>query len=502
MKEIMKNSFYQLLIVYTILIAIASFGFISRFTLHFEIFALILGILGLFIIDKYDGNINKIFIFLALLIIFIFRLIPYLNNNIPLGYDAGLYKYGIEHGLENLDQWILKGMEPGFLYLMKLFTFLPTDFILIWLFIFFNFILGIAIYFFASHFNKNIGIMALFIYSVSVVQYKVFTFMYYKNIIGLILMLFSLHFLFKYEKDKKGFYLILFIVLGGILGGIHRPTFYIFGISYFIYSLIKLRKEYFISGFFILLIASSFYLGKFRSAITSLFKPVLEGFIEPGQNPGTFISFTTYQFATLAYLPFAILGFFYLIKKKQFNFLFLWTLINAIIVYFQFFFFNRFIIHLDVALIILAALGFSLLIQNKKYLGITIFTIMIISSGIMTYKESRIIESSVTIEQIELIKEFNNVEDDAYVISLSNKYAPFVLAYSGRKTIAPGLFDYDKWDETQWEIFWETKDKDETKKLLSFYDKPIYLFADKEFNNPCFSLYKEKDVNKIYKYEC
>ena len=59
MKSIVKNSFYQLLIVYTILVAVAFFGFISRFTLHFEIFALVIAFMGYFVIERNSETINK-----------------------------------------------------------------------------------------------------------------------------------------------------------------------------------------------------------------------------------------------------------------------------------------------------------------------------------------------------------------------------------------------------------------------------------------------------------
>ena len=105
-------------------------GFLEKYSLQFHIFAFIIALLGITIIakkdidDKEDKTSNKkihyaLFILAILLIIF-FRAIPYINNDVPIGYDAGLYKYGIEQGLENLDKWILSGgMEPGFLYLMK-----------------------------------------------------------------------------------------------------------------------------------------------------------------------------------------------------------------------------------------------------------------------------------------------------------------------------------------------------------------------------------------------
>jgi hypothetical protein len=230
------------------------------------------------------------------------------------------------------------------------------------------------------------------------------------------------------------------------VGSIHRPTFYIFGLGYFLFSIFspyknksynfrQLQKNI-LYGILIILIAGLFYLGNFRNQILYIIEPVVTGFVEPGVASGTFISFLLYQFSTLTYLPFAIFGFFILIKKRNFNILFYLTLITAIIVYFQFFFFNRFIIYLDIFLIILASLGFANLIENKKIFGTIVLILMIFSAGFVTLKESYGSKSLITSQELEVINYLNNTEPDAFVMAISSKYAPFVLGYSNRKTIA------------------------------------------------------------------
>ncbi len=308
-----------------------------------------------------------------------------------------------------------------------------------------------------------------------------------------------------------------FILFGGLLGSIHRPTFYIFGLTYFFYAFInpytnkrydfeKLKNNIFY-GILILIIAGAFYLGRFKEAILIILPEVAEGFIQPGHSPGTFINFFTYQFSTLAYLPFALLGFFALCKKKQFNMIFLWTAICGIIVYFQFFFFNRFIIHLDIGLIILSAIGFGILIENKKKLGIGILILMLFSAGFVTFNKSMNTEPGITEEQLYLIQQLKNTEENSSIMAISSEYSPFVLGYSGRKTIAPGLFDENKWTKEEWQEFWHlgngTDRKERTKELMEIYQKPIYLFVgDKVFDNPCFENYMVREGNRVLRYEC
>jgi len=528
-RKVVQSSFFQLLFVYTFIVLIISMNLIYRYSFHLEVLALFLGVISFFIINSLetkqtDKYIHYFFIIFSFVLIIFFRLVPYINNSIPIGYDAGIYKYIIEHGT-NYDQWILQGTEPGFLYFMTFLSFfLSSEFILIWLFTAFSVLLGYAIYMTTKiYFDDFTAIIALLIYSLSSVQFLTFSYLYYKNITALSTVLFSLCFLKKFETNPKKINFILFILMAILTGILHRPTFYIFGLSYFFYVFIApfSKKDYYYNfaklivyicaGILILFFTIIFYLGKFSPAILVMFDPVLNAFFQPGEAPGTFINFFTYQFATLAYLPFAFIGLFWLLKNKKINVIFLWTLIVLIIVYFKFFFFNRFIIHLDIMLIIVASVGFSLVISQKRNVGFFILTIMLMSSFIVIYNESSKAAPIVSEREIEAISYLQNTEANAYVIATSSLYSPVVLGYSQRKTIAPGLFDDNKHSREQWIEFWKTNNLTYIKQFMNAYktnNNPLYVFiGEKQKDNiaqfkPCFDLVFNKNNNKIYKYKC
>ncbi|PJC45007.1 hypothetical protein CO038_00765 [Candidatus Pacearchaeota archaeon CG_4_9_14_0_2_um_filter_39_13] len=522
LRQIASNSFYQLIVIYSLLVLVVSLSFFSEFTYHFEIFALILGILGFISLakrpsGKLNPKVKACLIILSILLIILTRTIPYLDNQIPLGYDAGLYKYAMDSGLENQDSWILRGgMEPGFLYLMTPLTYIfSSDFLLTYGFIFFILLLGLVLYFTTrEYFGELSASIAFLIYALSPAQFLMFTYMYYKNAIGLILLLLSALFLARYEKTTNLKYMILAIISAGILGSIHRPTFYIFGISYFLYALIQpyKNKEYnwkklrtnIIFGIIILAIAGFFYLGDFSPAVTSIISPVISSFTSPGESPGTFIDLTAYQFIILAYLPFSLLGLFLALKSRKLVFLSIWAIANAIIVIFQFFFFNRFIIHLDIAAIIFAGLGFSALIEKRKKLGLIVMAILMVSLAVISFQQSLDAEPVISPQSLDLIKQIPELtEEKAYVMSITKQYSPWILAYSERKTIAPGLFDYDLWEYEEWEEFWSSPSKERTTELMKEYEKPIYLFAGtRNYNNSCFSVFAEENGNRLLRYEC
>lgn len=514
MKKTFSAVFWQLISVYSLFIVLISIGFMYKYDFYFNLFAVVISIFGISLIktenlkNSFSKNIHILILIFSVLFILLLRIIPYIDNTIPLGYDTGLYKYGIEKGLINLDKWVVGGMEPGFLYLMSILNkAFSTNFLLIYGFILFNLLLGFSIYLFSKeYFGKDVALFSILIFSISFVQFKVFTYLYYKNVIGLSLIFFSFYFL---KKNKFEW----FVFFGILVGIIHRPSFYIFGLSYFIYSFTSpfenkkynLKKLLFnvLYGVIILTISLIFYIGNFWPSIINVLPWVVNSFTEPGTSPGTFISFFEYQFSVLFYLPLSLLGFFYILKNKKLDIFFFYTVLTAVIVYFQFFFFNRFIIFLDIAMIILAAIGSSILIE-KKPLGFLVLSILFVSSGIASFQASINANPLITENQLDLINDLSkNIEKDAFLMTISSQYSPWVLAYGERRAITPGLFDEDKWNQSQWNIFISTQDKEKTKELMSVYSGKIYLFAgDKGFKNPCFEEYLVRGKDKSFKYIC
>ncbi|MEM3067677.1 MAG: glycosyltransferase family 39 protein [Thermoplasmata archaeon] len=496
-----------------------------------EIFALIIALFGVFItgknIDEYKSKLleNKYiyfqFLLIALSLIFLFRAIPYINNDIPLGYDTGLYKFAIEHGIEKTNPWILYSVEPGFLYLMHFIDiFLPINFILIWLFILFNVLLGFSIYLVTKeYYGKTAGLIAVFIYSLSIVQFKVFELMYYKNIIALSMMMFAFYFLKKESKYSKYY----FITMGVLIGVIHRPTFYIFGLSYLIYSFsspytntknnrkkydFNLLKSNVISGIIILVISLIPYLGDFRPAIFNMIDPVISSISSPGESPGTFISFFSYQFTTLAYLPFAIIGLFYSLRHKDFNIMLIMTIILGAIVYFQLFFFNRFIIFLDIGLIILASIGVICMINERKKTGTFIVIILFVAMAYSMLIYSTNSKPLIDKDELSAIEKLNDIPKNSYVLTTSSYYGPWVQGYGASRVITPGFLDIDFHNKEQWNNFWRSKNKEEIKSFVDSYPKPLYIFIGKRQSDniaildECVTLLHEINDNKIYKYLC
>ena len=528
-RYIFKDAFMQLLFVYCIFMIAIALGFFSRYSLYFNLFALIIAFIGLYTINfQYSGNSEQIFrknihyflLALSILYILTFRLMPYIYNNykIPLGYDSGIYKYAIEHGVNNLDYWIRAGVEPGFLYTM---TFLNSNlhissqFLLTYGFIFCILGLGLSLYYFTNTYfkNKDIAVLSILIYSISLVQFKVFTYLYYKNIIALAFTLLAFTFL---KKNK----LWLFTLFGILTGIFHRPSFYIFGVSFFVYAIIspcknsgrnydaKLLFKYILHGSIIVAVSMLFFIDAFSPAITNLISPVVTSFVQTGSSPGTFIDFFDYQFSILFYLPLAIIGFLLYLKqtKKEFykDVFFYYTLFLILIVYFQLFFFNRFIIFLDITLIVYSAYGSYMIIKSYK-LGWIIVALLLFSGIILTFNASLNAKPTIPESIFNSIQSIN-LDDgkDNYIISISSEFTPylqgFIQSSSNTKIIAPGMFDYDIWSSRQrWELFWQDLNATDLQENYG-KDASIYLFYPRQINNSCYKSI-ENQLN-LYLWSC
>ena len=152
-------------------------------------------------------------------------------------------------------------------------------------------------------------------------------------------------------------------------------------------------------------------------------------------------------------------------------------------------------------------LGFSLLIQEKKWLGVGVLALLFISSAYIITKESLSAKNQIiTEEDLSVIKELSiTTEQNSMIISFSKEYSPWILAYSNRTIIAPGLFDENKWNESEWNTFWYGADEQKTIELMNQYNttRPIYIYTGtKSFNNACFNKFLGKNGRNVYEYVC
>ena len=499
--RVVELSYLQLVLIFLILVLLRELD-ILFLPINYQLFACILAVFAIPILLRFKPSEEKrlpavSFILLAaFLLAFCIRLLPFTHSSIPLGYDPGFYKYTMELYASALPQipeaglaaWV-KEMYPQGLFVLSdaMHVVAGTDAMQLinYLFPFMGALLVFPLFVLTrSLFGQRPGLIASILYAISYTQYITFTMFYFKNVLGLTFLLLAIYAL---EKKKYGLMALMFAGLGIF----HRPEFLLFALILIPYFILRRRRGIILAVLGTAVLIAPFWLlrwevnwgvlsGTIGTAVTN---------IQTGEElgGGTFFGFDTYTTVSLAYLPFALTGAIYLAIKRNWNSILFYFVISSIIVVSQLFFFRRFIIPLDIAVVILAAVGIDYTLLRRRQVwkvgGVTAVVFLLVATGLPTVTAADTVRPLISEEQlgaIEWIRE--TAEDDAYVLATSND-APWVLGWSGRRVIAPGLFEWNVHNKKEWLSFFTAKDPETAKEFLEVYDSTIYIYYSRTWGN-------------------
>ncbi len=530
-KRVFLYSYLELSILFVIAMFLKEMGLLPAYLLNFILFGYLLPVFALpLLIDlknpyKPDVHIKPVYLYLSIIIIFIFiiavRLMPYAENSVPLGYDPGYYKYAIDLYLNtlpgipegSLPLWIKQMHEQGFFVVfdtLHIFTGIDSLQALKYILPLLSALLALPIFILTRRiFDEKIALLACALYAVSYTQFTAFTYMYLRNILGLFFLLFAL-----YALEKKSY--VLIAIMFAALGIYHRPEFLIFSLVLTGYFLKNRDIKLIYSTALTAILIAPFWLPRIE-----IYLPVLSGVSNSALQSvqgeptggGTFFDFGQYEWVSLAYLPFGIIGAIYLIHRKIWNPLLFYFIINGIIVVFKLFFFNRLIINFDMVLLILASAGitYTFLACRKipRTAGIIFIVLLVISGGVVTLQKAREIKPLMNENQIKSLEWLSgNTEDDAYILATSYD-APWALAWGKRRVLAPGLFEWDNSGRDKWLEFLATDDPSKAENFLRKHDAKVYIFYSfnkfnwmnlEKFNNSSFTKILMKDA-VVYRYD-
>jgi len=474
--SVVELSYPQLVVVFPILVLFRGLNILSL-PINYQLFAAILPLLAIPILLRFKPSKEKrlpavsFIVLTAFLIAFCIRLFPLTHSSIPLGYDPGFYKYTMELYASALPQipevglatWV-KEMYPQGLFLLSdaMHVIAGTDAMRLinYLFPFLGAFLVLPLFLVTrSLFGQRAGVIASILYAISYTQYISFTMFYFKNVPGLMFLLFAIYAL---EKKKYGLMALMFAALGIF----HRPEFLLFALILIPYFILHRRRGIILAVLGTAVLIAPFWLLRWETNWG-----VLSGTIEAavtniqtgeGLGGGTFFGFNTYTIVSL-------------------------FMISSIIVVFQLLFFRRFIIPLDIAVVILAAAGIDYTLLHKsaarRVVGLGAGILLLVATGLPTVTVANNVRPLISEQQlgvVEWIRE--NTEDDAYVLATGYD-APWVLGWSRRRVIAPGLFEWNVHGKDEWFSFFETKDPEAAREFLDVYDGPIYIYYSKTWGN-------------------
>ncbi|MCD6434512.1 MAG: hypothetical protein J7L14_02790, partial [Candidatus Diapherotrites archaeon] len=365
------------------------------------------------------------------------------------------------------------------------------------------------------------GVAASFFCAVSFAQLNTFFLMYYKNIIAVMLLLSLFFFSYNIEQRRN---LIAAIILNSAIGFLHKPTFLLSSVLILLYAIVNFKKEKVWKNSVAVVIVSTvaillFYLPVAKELIDSLLLPALAK-----HTSGTFIKTDEYLSLAAPLLPFAVFGviieLFDLKKKKvklhSVDILTIFFLLSAFMVFSKMLFFRRFIVFLDLASVCFAGIGLvkisQIIYSYKKELVVVVLPILL-ASLLLAVNAATTAKPLINETQLSAIKAVDNfTESNATVIAATNYVAPWLLGYTDRNIIAPGLFENNKWDFNTWKRFWLAEESSEVIPLMQQYKKPLYVFIlndetssyinREKFEDRCFEKIFNMEGGILYKFLC
>lgn len=456
------------------------------------------------------------------IILGIYRLGYFVYAHVPLGYDPGMYKEIFSSYVQVLNHMDFSYLpsrvrhEPLLWILAALLHKLGVSFdrlvtrgigIL-------TLIPGLLLFrFFKSRKDPRTGVLAAILYRISIIQYEIFRRNYFKQTIGVSLMLLIL---ILWEKKKLLLQSILFFLL--IL--LHRHTavftWAILGLSVL---LEWIQKKLFpwkkilarsLAGTLALLCyipLRSRVMPEALKAVSTTFWGVWMG--------GDFMNIFSYLSLQWPVILLSLLWIRLHIKRKTIDVWSIGYIISCLRVLFWLVNFNRTIVFLDIFVIYFAAIALREIIHrgSKKWLAwIWISLVSIVCIWTAVYYLWYVAKRSVPLiseEELSSLKSLDTtLEQDAIVMVTHRNYAPWIMGWSKRTYITPGMSDMDKRTHLNWNRRWTsdgTTKCDMLKQTYQTLHRPFYIrlwqqqFLENLSGWDCFTLITKGGTWRLYK---
>ncbi|HLD71212.1 MAG TPA: hypothetical protein VI873_01180 [Candidatus Peribacteraceae bacterium] len=442
--------------------------------------------------------------------------------DMPLGYDAGIYRYlflkyrDAFPFIPALDPWALE-QPPGFFLLFALpLQMLPVDWFLGFIWNLMPVLLAVVL---AAIFSKRdgatIGLLVLFWSVLSIAQYYGFLAMYWKTFASLLLMIVTFALL-----ERKSYVAIL---TGAMTVAIHQQTAVLFLVTVASWGMLqalqrRTRTSLYLLGLFAAAAAIGilFYIPVWSSAVL----PHLERIAAGGPLPaGSFPDIGFFFVHQGVLLFFGLLGLLMSLKSEKgtlWQWAVLWSLLFVVL---HFFFYRRFLLHLDFFLLPFAAHGLLYLWKMRTTLSTRLSIVLLLL--IQTVATAHAIHPeqfpvwcqafpmacrmypAIPVEPdigSALLEEIKTAEPllppDAYILSLEPISTPWLRGWLPEHRVAgPGIFS-SPWDEAGWEVFFFGSTADRHQMLASL-PQPLFLHL-----TPIFMQYYGESVTLFLQDSC
>lgn len=391
------------------------------------------------------------------------------------GYDTGIYRHFVNGYFERFfDSSIVPFGFSGYTTSLR-FLGASTDIIVFGGYIFLSLIFAGLFYFTVLEYTEK-KISAWFattFLSLSIVQYEFFWGYYYRNFLALF---FTIIIFYLIQIRSR----LLWLPLTA-LAIVHPLTTLPVGITLCIYAWCKKedRKFILISGLLagvaaIVLNHKEFLV--YLPFITKYFGASSVALAAGNtEATGLFMSGKNFLYAILWYAPLAIFTLTN-VQWKKYLMPIIFLLVNTSLVLAQVVFYRRFLVSIDLILIILAAVGLTTIWEWPQKYSKTLVVLFLLLFGIYFTSHMVRTEPLLTKNEMAAIAELK-LPENARILTINPYYAPWLYGFTNHGIIAPGMFEHDQWNRGKWDLFRGPSDAaEQTNMLKEYQSQPLYIF--------------------------
>lgn len=446
------------------------------------------------------------------------RYLPYLSSQVPLGYDAGLYLYLFKqyHAVPYQDwlkmpEWVVAMFPPVVPLIGKILTtWIPPEQLVIPFVLVLSALLFWAVVAGARRWwGVGAAKWSAILLAISAIQFRAYWYYYAKQIGASAILLLILPLLSRANWWALPLSILLVLT--------HRPTAILLA-GALVYGWIrdkKRRNYYGVIGVVTAVVAGGYYLATREITILPLWGMVEQSVVPLswggtlGAESGTFYNRLPALILALPYLPWAVWGIIKRVRKQQLTPLMGVTISTLVIVGLGLFLWRRFLIYLDLWVILWAASGIQIARERWgklkwwKWVMGSYLLFLVLFGGAFVWMTGK---PPIAKDELAEIAKLRETEPSAYVLVTDQTYMPWIYGYSERKPIAPGYGQYDVyWTPAEWHTFWESDNRETERAQLVKLPKPLYIYQGNQgklikpqFDGECF----ERINWRTYKFVC
>lgn len=421
-------------------------------------------------------------VFLCFFVLILSHWYPFSLSSAPLGFDTGLYRYEFMRSIQALPGYVSQ-LFVGFPLVTNVFALsgFGVDFLLKEFYVGLVLLLGGIVYVVSrEEHGKEAALLALFLFSTSLVQWKLFEMVLFKQLLALSFILYSLMLL-----SKRSYWSVLPL---GFLVLLQPLDVFLVGVAFVLWSVFQIRNDEsrrflgVLSGVGVLGIALVLWMNPdFWHHAWMILK---SGFMDASQlefslKEGVFLKLDEYGMMAMPVLVLGLIGVCRSFVQKKCSIYSSYAILVLLWVLAGLFFYKRLLIQLDLVMILFAgAVVWDLFSLMRSRIMKGVFVALIVLMSVPFFQRVSDYRPVVSEQEFQDIVSFcENLDEGQYVMASDGRYGPWLRGYClDQRVIAPGQFEHDKWTEDEWITFWRDPYQ-QSRDLFSRFDDVVYVFV-------------------------